>query len=90
MHQTGIAQGATLAPEMQAMRHRGLGMLAVLLFISPFTFNFLDMKNKFYLESADIKAIAAAAEAMAEDTPGTTATGTPAASSGCTSSMSVP
>lgn len=65
MHQTGIAQGATLAPEMQAMRHRGLGMLAVLLFISPFTFNFLDMKNKFYLESADIKAIAAAAEAEA-------------------------
>ena len=34
--------------------------------------------------------IAAAAEAMAEDTPGTTFTGTPAASSGCTSSMSVP
>jgi hypothetical protein len=33
---------------------------------------------------------AAAAEAMAEDTPGTTATGTPAASSGCTSSISAP
>jgi hypothetical protein len=33
---------------------------------------------------------AAAAEAMAEDTPGTTRSGTPAASSGCTSSISAP
>ena len=33
---------------------------------------------------------AAAAEAIAEDTPGTTRTGTPAASSGCTSSISAP
>ena len=33
---------------------------------------------------------AAAAEAMADDTPGTTRTGTPAASSGCTTSMRAP